>query len=171
MTNVEIATTVLSSASIVISLGVAFFQIFKEKDINDINLDFELVKDEVFVLLKKMIPNAIADINFINDKQLGGIQRMLDALFYLQSNFSFLKYSSKYDYDNIIYFAQDIEDTLVKNEGKKFEKEEQDSFRKELITKVSKLYKILDIYYKNGKTKTIVGKWINKYRVKLLKSK
>ena len=145
----EVAALIISIASIIITLGVAWWQISRNKKINDINLEAELSKDIIKDFLTNKFPTAITKIHFKNRK-LTNIVPLQNALNELRRKMRFFKYCDSKFFNQLKLKLQELEDYIVNNEGKVFVAEDQGEVMEEIKKKMTDIYTLLKSKYKNG---------------------
>lgn len=148
-----IASLVISIVAIVFSAIATIITLIITKKINDINLDFELIKEPLSKFLIDDLPAAMNDICFDNNKlcHIGLFQEMLPKL---KRQFKFLQFVDEPTYNEIVQASDNIEDFVVNNEGNFFSETRQKEFRDDLTKKIALLYEKINAFYKNGKRKS-----------------
>ncbi len=145
----EIASFVLSIISITISVIIAIIELQKSKKINDINLDFDLLKDTIKLYLTELLPGSLQKLSFVDDKLTNITYLQKDLLGFLRS-FSFLRYSDNVFYEEFKKAIQELEDFIVENEDKSFSFSDQGDIHKRIIEMTQKIYQLVGEKYKNG---------------------
>ena len=145
----EVAELVISIVSIIMTLCISWWQISKNKKLNDINLEAELSKDIIKESLTNTFPNAISGIHFKKQK-LTNIAPLQSALNNLRKKMRFFKYCDPNFFDNLKVLLQDLEDYIVNNEGRYFSTEDQGEVINIIRTKMTAIYTLLKSKYING---------------------
>ncbi len=146
----DIIAIILSFASLLVSIGVVTYELHGTKKINDINLVANIMNQIYMKYLITEIPEARRLIDFPGNK-LCGTQRLQDVLVHLKNDSLFFKYSDNKFFDKLKNLCQDLEDYIVKNDGKKYDSlEEKNAVFTYIEEKLSDLYNLIENKYKNG---------------------
>ena len=145
----EVAALIISIISIVITLGVAWWQIKRTKKLNDINLEAELSKDIIKEFLTNRFPNAITAIYF-KKRKLTNIVQLQNALNDLRKKMRFFKYCDSNFFEQLKVKSQALEDYIVNNEGRTYTTEDQGEVMEEIKRQMTDIYSLLKSKYING---------------------
>ena len=145
----EVAALVISIISIIMTLGISWWQISKNKKLNDINLEAELSKDIIKEFLTNKFPNAISEIHFKKQK-LTNIAPLQSALNNLRKKMRFFKYCDPSFFEDLKSLLQELEDYIVNNEGRYFSTEDQGEVMNIIRNKMTAIYTLLKSKYING---------------------
>lgn len=145
----EIIAIVLSGISLLASIGIAGLEIYKNKKINDINLESEFSKDTVQLYLTKRFPEAVNEICFTGEK-LSQIDNLQNCLNTFRNELKYFRYCDIKFFEKLKKKLQTLEDYIVANEGKRFDADDQTVVQKKIVDSMTDIYKTVKKKYKNG---------------------
>ena len=147
---VEVWALIISIVAILISIGVAWWQVDKTKKINDINLEAELSKDIIKEFLTERFPAAITAIHF-KKRKLTNTKPLQNALNELRQKLRFFKYCDAHFFEELKTKSQELEDYIVNNDGRYYSTEDQGEVMEEIKTQMTSIYSLLKTKYTDGK--------------------
>ena len=147
---VEVWALIISIVAILISIGVARWQVDKTKKINDINLEAELSKDIIKEFLTERFPAAITAIHF-KKRKLTNTRPLQNALNELRQKLRFFKYCDAHFFEELKAKSQELEDYIVNNDGRYYSTEDQGEVMEEIKTQMTSIYSLLKTKYTDGK--------------------
>ena len=145
----DIIAIAISIISLIASIVLACKQTKSSFYINDINLEAELSKDTFKIYLTEKIPKAISNISF-DGNRLTNIDELQDALNSFRNDLVYFKYLDEVFYNDFKNAAQNLEDYIVKNEGKTVENTDIANILQEIVEKIKVLYAVCRVKYKRG---------------------
>ena len=106
-------------------------------------------KDTFKIYLTEKIPKAISNISF-DGNRLTNIDELQDALNSFRNDLVYFKYLDEVFYKDFKNAAQNLEDYIVKNEGKTVENTDIANILQEIVKKIKVLYDVCRVKYKRG---------------------
>lgn len=139
----EIAAFVLSIISILASIGLAIWQIIENRKINDISIESEYFDYLFKELLLKEIPKSRAQISFDMNSQLINTEALITTLNQIRHSALYFQYTDREFFNQLKTALMDLEDYLVKSDGKQMVGEEQTEFFNTVKDGIIKIYDIM----------------------------
>lgn len=139
----EVAAFVLSIISILASIGLAIWQIIENRKINDISIESEYFDYLFKELLLKEIPKSRAQISFDMNSQLINTEALITTLNQIRHSALYFQYTDREFFNQLKTALMDLEDYLVKSDGKQMVGEEQTEFFNNIKEGIIKIYDIM----------------------------
>lgn len=139
----EVAAFVLSIISILASIGLTIWQIIENRKINDISIESEYFDYLFKELLLKEIPKSRAQISFDMNSQLINTEALITTLNQIRHSALYFQYTDREFFNQLKTALMDLEDYLVKSDGKQMVGEEQTEFFNNIKEGIIKIYDIM----------------------------
>lgn len=139
----KILSLIVSILSIIISSIVAYIQISKNKQLNQINMDFSLYKEIYIKYFIEEIPNASSKISFDENDKLVNYKELIDVIIsLLEHNRCYEFLDNKY-YSELKEIVLELEDFLLESGNlEKCNEKRKNSIDIQKNELISKLYKL-----------------------------
>ena len=124
----EVAALIISIISLLLSIIITFCEIRENRKINDISLESEYFDYLFKELLLKEIPKSRAKISFNMNSNLINTEDLVSTLNDIRHSALYFQYTDTEFFNNLKTELQNLEDYLVKSDGKEMIGEEQTDF-------------------------------------------
>lgn len=145
----EIIAIIVSLISLVVSCALALWEIWKNKKINDVNLEADLFKDVLKLYLTKLFPDAVSQLHFENDV-LVGIENLQNTLIDFKNELKFFRYRDVSFFNNLQDKLQAVENYILEKVDEMYTYEEQDKIIIDVSLGMTDVYNLVGKKYKNG---------------------
>lgn len=140
-------TLFISIIALIISIGVAIVEYYRDIKINRKNLEVDYFNEIYKVHLIRNIPNARKYIRFDKEGHFLDIDNMCNVLKNIRTDSLYYYYNDNKFYNKLKEQAQKLEDFLISNYGKEFFGDEQTDLLKALQDELKEIYRIINDKY------------------------